>query len=153
MELSHWSRSFPDADVSRYDELAQRRVEPRKAVADQFQNEDRAGELAKAIGGEAAQPEAAERLRTRSSRCWRRSVCSSTICATGPTSLSRLGRGLRPARCVVDGFPAPRRDRERLLRHVIHEGSGRAELKAVPRLRQKGERPSARSACCATGSG
>jgi hypothetical protein len=62
MELSHWSRSFPDADVARYEELAHRVSSLAGAVADHFHNEDRAAELAKAIAGDATQRAAAQRL-------------------------------------------------------------------------------------------
>ena len=51
MELSHWSRSFPDADVSRYEELAQRVEALSGAVADQFHAEEHVEQLAKAIEG------------------------------------------------------------------------------------------------------
>jgi hypothetical protein len=63
MELSHWSRSFPDTDVSRYEDLAQRVEALARAVADQFQSEERAADLAKAIGGIATHRAAVERLR------------------------------------------------------------------------------------------
>jgi hypothetical protein len=63
MELSHWSRSFPDTDVSRYEKLVERVAALAGAVADQFQNEERAGELAKAIGSDATHHAAAQRLR------------------------------------------------------------------------------------------
>ena len=41
MELSRWSRSFPDTDVSRYEELAQRVEALAGAMADQFRSEER----------------------------------------------------------------------------------------------------------------
>jgi hypothetical protein len=62
MELSHWSRSFPDTDVARYEELAQRVEALAGAVADQFQSEERVGELAKAIAGNPAQRAAVDGL-------------------------------------------------------------------------------------------
>ncbi len=155
MELSHWSRSFPDADVARFDELALRVESLTRAVADQFQSEDRAGELAKVIGGEAVYPEAVERLRFRGAgavgvvRAVRHRLAQRT------ESLSRLGRGVRSARCVVDGFPTPRRDRERPPAARDSRRLRPRDLKAGARRAAPGGviGPSARTACSETGSG
>ena len=77
-----------------------------RAVADQFQNEDRRGELAKVIGGEALYPEVVQRLRSEEQAL---RVVRAVRCrpAQRTESLSRLGRGVRSARCLVDGFPTP----------------------------------------------
>jgi|HubBroStandDraft_6_1064221.scaffolds.fasta_scaffold32777_2 hypothetical protein len=125
LELSHWSRTFPDADSARYTELAQRVASLATAVADQFHNEERAGELAKAIAGEAAHRAAAQRLQDE----------EETLLAAFGLLVDDLQQGAARFHgwaevcdrldALASAFRRHEEIESDLVRHVIHEGSSR----------------------------
>jgi hypothetical protein len=124
-ELAHWSRSFPDADVSRYEELAQRVAALAGAVADQFQNEDRAGELAKAIGGDAAQRAAGQRLRDEEQPLLSSFARFVDELRQGATRFHGWAEVCDRLDALAAAFRRHEETESDLLRHVIHESSGR----------------------------
>ena len=155
MELSHWSRSFPDADVARYDELALR-VESLSAGGSRSVSER----------GSRRRTGQGDRRRARVSRsgpaaAFRGAGAVGVVrplrrrLAQRTESLSWLGRSVRSARCLVDGFPTPRRDRERPPAARDSRRLRPPDLKAGARRAASGgvSGPSARTAYFATGSG
>jgi hypothetical protein len=124
MELSHWSRSFPDADVARYDELSQRLESLARAVADQFQNEDRAGELAKVIGREPVYPEVVQRLRSEEQALLASFGLFVADLRNGPSRFHGWAEVCDRLDALSTAFRRHEETESDLLRHVIHEGSG-----------------------------
>jgi hypothetical protein len=125
MELSHWSRAFPDADVARYDELALRVDSLSRAVADQFQNEDRAGELAKVLGSEALYPEVVQRLRSEEQALLASFGLFVADLRNGPSRFHGWAEVCDRLDALSTAFRRHEETESDLLRHVIHEGSGR----------------------------
>jgi hypothetical protein len=125
MELSHWSRSFPDADIARYEELAQRVAALAGAVADQFQNEERAGELAKAIGSDAAQRATGQRLRDEEQPLLASFARFVDDLRQGATRFHGWAEVCDRLDALAAAFRRHEESESDLLRHVIHEGSAR----------------------------
>jgi hypothetical protein len=125
LELSHWSRSFPDADTARYAELAQRVQQLAAAVADQFHNEERTAELSKALAGDATQRAAAQRLREEEEP-----LLAAFGLLVDDLRQGEVGfHGWAEVCDRLDALAAAFRRHEEiesdLLRHLVHEGSGR----------------------------
>jgi hypothetical protein len=125
MELSHWSHSFPDADVARYEELSQRVEALARAVTDQFHNEDRAGELAKAIGRDSALRAVVERLRGEEQALLASFTLFVDDLCHGPTRFHGWAEVCDRLDALARAFRRHEEGESDLLRHVIHEGSGR----------------------------
>jgi hypothetical protein len=123
--LSHWSRSLPDADIARYEELAQRVAALAGAVADQFQNEERAGELAKAIGSDAAQRAAGQRLRDEEQPILASFARFVDDLRQGATRFHGWAEVCDRLDALAATFRRHEETESDLLRHVIHEGSAR----------------------------
>jgi hypothetical protein len=125
LELSHWSRTFPDADGARYAELAQRVASLASAVADQFQNEERASELAKAIASEGTQRAAAQRLRDEEEPLLAAFGLLVDDLRQGATRFHGWAEVCDRLDALAAAFRRHEEIENDLLRHVIHEGSGR----------------------------
>ena len=123
MELSHWSRSFPDADIARYEELAQRVAALAGAVADQFQHEERSGELAKAIGSDAAQLVAGQRMRDEEQPLLASFARFVGDLRQGATRFRSWAEVCDQLDLLAAAFRRHEETESDLLRHVIHEGS------------------------------
>jgi len=125
LELSHWSRSFPDADAARYAELAQRVKEFAAAVADQFHNEEHAAELSKALAGDATQRAAAQKLREEEEPL----LAAFGLLVDDLRQGSVRFHGWAEVCDRLDALAAAFRRHEviesDLLRHLVQEGSGR----------------------------
>jgi hypothetical protein len=125
LELSHWSRSFPDADSARYAELAQRVHELAAAVGDQFHNAERTAELSKALAGDATQRAAAERLRQEEEPL----LAAFGLLVDDLRQGGARFHGWAEVCDRLDALAAAFRRHEEieseLLRHLVHEGSGR----------------------------
>jgi hypothetical protein len=123
MELSHWSRSFPDADVSRYEELAQRVKALAGALADQFQSEEHADDLAKAIGGNPAQRAAVERLRVEEQAMLSSLNLFAADLRRGPAGFRGWADVCDRLDLLTAAFRAHEDRESELLRQAIHEDS------------------------------
>jgi hypothetical protein len=125
MELSNWSRTFPVADVSRYEELAHRLAGLATAVADQFQNEDRAGELAKAVGTESTQMATAQQLRDQEQPLLAAFHLFVDDLRVGPTRFRGWADVCDRLDALAHAFRRHEETERDLLRSIIHESSAR----------------------------
>jgi hypothetical protein len=125
LELSHWSRTVPDTDSARYAELGQRVASLATAVADQFQNEERAGELAKAIAGDIPQRAAAQRLKDEEEPLLAAFGLLVDDLRQGATRFHGWADVCDRLDALALAFRRHEEIESDLLRHVIHEGSGR----------------------------
>lgn len=125
MELSHWSRSFPDADSARYAELAQRVSALAGAVADQFHNEERAGEFAKALTGGAAQRAAAQRLRDEEQPLLAAFSLLVDDLRVGASRFHGWAEVCDRLDALAAAFKQHEQIESHLLQDVLHQGSGR----------------------------
>jgi len=123
MELSHWSRSFPDTDVSRYEELAQRVEALAGAVADRFQSEEHADELAKALGGNPARRAAVERLRDKEQAVLSSLGLFVADLRRGPTGFRGWAEVCDRLDLLISAFRQHEEAESELLRRAIHEDS------------------------------
>jgi hypothetical protein len=125
LELSHWSRSFPDADAARYAELAHRVQALSAAVADQFHNEERKADFARALGGDATQRAAAQRLKDEEVPL----LAAFGLLVDDLRQGGARFHGWAEVCDRLDALAAAFRRHEEiegeLLRQLIHEGSGR----------------------------
>jgi hypothetical protein len=125
LELSRWSRSFPDTDNTRYAELAQRVSALASAVADQFHNEERSEELAKALGGDTTQRAAALRLREEEKPLLAAFTLFVDDLRQGPTRFHGWAEVCDRLDALAAAFRRHEQVESDLMRHVLHEGSGR----------------------------
>jgi hypothetical protein len=125
LELSRWSRSIPDTDNMRYAELAERISALASAVADQFQNEERSEELAKALAGDATQRAAALRLREEEKPLLAAFALFVDDLRQGPTSFHGWAEVCDRLDALAVAFRRHEKIESDLMRDVIHEGSSR----------------------------
>ena len=125
LELSRWSRSFPDTDNTRYAELAERVSALSSAVADQFHNEERSEELAKALAGDATQRAAAVRLRKEEKPLLAAFTLFVDDLRQGPTRFHAWAEVCDRLDALAAAFRRHEQVETDLMRHVLHEGSGR----------------------------
>jgi len=125
IELSRWSRSFPDTDNSRYAELSERVSALATAVADQFHNEERSEELAKALAGDATQRAAAVRLREEEKPLLAAFTLFVDDLQQGATRFHGWAEVCDRLDALTVAFRRHEAIESDLMRQVIHEGSGR----------------------------
>jgi hypothetical protein len=123
IELSHWSRSFPDTDVAKYEELAQRVEALAGAVADQFQSEERADELAKVIAGNPAERAGVERLRDEEQAMLSSLDLFAVDLRRGPTGFRGWAEVCDRLDLLTSAFRRHEATESELLRRAIHKDS------------------------------
>ena len=103
------------------------------AVADQFHNEERSEELAKALAGDATQRAAAVRLREEEKPLLAAFTLFVDDLRQGPTRFHAWAEVCDRLDALAAAFRRHEQVETDLMRHVLHEGSGRqAEGVRVP---------------------
>jgi hypothetical protein len=125
LELARWSRSFPDTDNTRYAELAERVSALANAVSDQFHNEERSEELARALAGDARQRAAAVRLHEEEEPLLAAFALFVDDLRQGPSRFHSWAEVCDRLDALAATFRRHEQVESDLMRHVLHEGSGR----------------------------